>query len=473
MKILFVLSETLKKKRTKEDKLPLTTQEDIHLGVSYISALLEANGYITDLYIVTNSEQFSGLDKLIKDYNPQVICFSAVYREFETIVKVSDYIKVQYPNIFQVAGGAHITLNPEIAIQKSFDAICIGEGEYPTLELIQKLEKNVEVSNIKNMWIKTEQGIERNETREYLSDLNSLPFPNRKMWQKYIKKKNSLHDIIVGRGCPFNCTYCCNHALRKVAPGCYVRFRDPANIIAEIKLLLENFPDTETIFFEAEAINLNPEFLDELTNLLSEFNKTLNKPIAYGANIRLNSNTDIHKVMKQFVRANIIIMNIGLESGSERVRKEVLYRAEYTNDDVRLAVKLAKKYHRHVMLFVLLGIPGETYEDCQQTLALVKECRPNFIHLGIFTPYPGTVLYENCVRDGLIEVASYKEKGRNIATFNTQYMTKKQIQKEYNRFFPEVYARNKREYYILRIICYLVFRRNWNFWAKFGLKYLR
>lgn len=473
LKVLFILTETLRRSKRKDREYPLATQEDIPLGVSYISSVLVANGHQTDVFVTTTPDKLEDLDSYLMQKKPDIVGFSVVYREYYSVIKVTDHIKKKYPEIFVFAGGAHVTLNPDKIIAQNIDAVCIGEGEYPVLELANQLQEKRKPSGIRNFWFKTENGIEKNPVREYITDLDRLPFPNRKMWQKYVKNKSGIHDVLVGRGCPFNCTYCCNHALRRVAPGAYVRFRSPENIIAEIQQLINEFPDLDTIFLETEAINLNPSFLEEFTDKLSEFNKKLDRPIAYGANIRLHANMDIPKVVKEFVKANIVVINIGLESGSERVRKEILDRPEYTNDDVRQVVRLAKKYHRHVMLFALLGLPGETLSECRQTMKIVKELRPSFVHLGIFTPYPGTVLYDRCAKEGLIDPSKYKERGRHLASFDTQYMTKRQIEKEYYCFFPRVYAKNKKEYIILRIIFFLVYRMNFTFLAKYGLKYLK
>ena len=471
MNILFILTETLRNSNKK--RLPLATQEDIPLGISYIVSILEKHNHKVDLYVTNNTESMDGLDEIIRAFKPDVVGCSIVYREFFACVKILKHLKQNYPSIYVFAGGAHCTLNPEAVIEVGFDAVCIGEGEYPVLELVEQLAQNNRPSKIKNFWFRLDDGIEKNDTRAYICNLDDLPFPNRKIWQKYIEKKGGMHDIIVGRGCPFNCTYCCNHALRDTAPGQYVRFRSPENIVEEIIYLKSEFPEIDSIFLEAEAINLDMDFLDSLADKLCDLNKELEVPIAYGANIRMHKNMDIPRIIKQFVKGNIVVINIGLESGSERVRREILNRPEYSNDDLRVMVKAAKKYHRHIMLFTLLGLPGETLSECRETMEIVKECHPSFIHLGIFTPYPGTALYNKCIEENLIDPETYKEIGRHRAAFNTQYMTKKQIEKEYYTFFPRVYAKNKKEYIVLLVLFYGVYKFNWTFLAKYGLKYLK
>lgn len=472
MRVMFVLSETLRKSRGKAKALPLSTEEDIPLGISYIASVLEQHNHAVDLFMTTTPDKCEEFDAFIEEFKPDVIGFSMVFREFFAASNMAKHVKEHYPNIYIFAGGAHVTLNPMQVLNQGFDAVCVGEGEYPVLELVEQLAQKKRPSGIHNFWFRTKDGVEKNETREYITDLDSLPFPNRKMWQKYVNNKGGIVDILVGRGCAYNCTYCCNHALKKTAKGRYVRYRSPENIIEEIKEIIRDYPDIETIFFETEAINLDESFLENLAEQLHEFNKTLPRAIVYGANIRLHKGMNIPKVIDLFVKANIVIINIGLESGSERVRKEILNRPEYTNDDLRFIVKLAKKHHRHIMIFALLGLPGETLGEARETIEMVKECRPSFVHLGIFTPYPGTILYDKCVESGIMDPKKYKDCGRHRASFDTQYMTKWQIEQEYYKFFPRVYARNKKEYIILRIVFYMVYRLNLTFMAKYGLKYI-
>lgn len=472
MNVLFIFTETLRKINKKNRLTPLPTEEDISLGISYIASVLEKYGHNVDLFVTADPDKLNDFDYIMKKFKPDVIGCSMVYREFFSCVKILNYIKKNYPGVYVFAGGTHATLNPEVVLEAGFDAVCIGEGEYPVLELVEQIQHKIRPSGIRNFWFRTENGIEKNEVRNFICDLDDLPFPNRRIWQKYIADKAGMQVIIVGRGCPYNCTYCCNHTLRSKGKGTYVRFRNPDKVVEEIKSLRVEFPEVDSLFLETEAINLNMEFLEELANKLEQLNKELERPIAFGANIRLHHNIDISKIIKLFVKGNIVIINIGLESGSERVRKEILNRPEYTNDDLRLMVKLAKKYHRHIMIFALLGLPGETLEECKETMEVVKECHPNFVHLGIFTPYPGTELYDRCVEEKLIDPNTYKEKGRHRAAFDTQHMTKRQIEKEYYSFFSRVYARNRKEYFLLLLIFYCVYRFNWTFLAKYGMKYL-
>ena len=97
-------------------------------------------------------------------------------------------------------------------------------------------------------------GVEKNPTRPFIQDLDSLPLPDREMWQKWILDPISKPWIFLGRGCPFNCAHCSNHAQKKLASGKYVRFRSINNILEEIDDFSTNFPEIEEIRLYFEII---------------------------------------------------------------------------------------------------------------------------------------------------------------------------------------------------------------------------
>ncbi|MDD3811453.1 MAG: radical SAM protein [Bacteroidales bacterium] len=455
MKILFIYSETLKRNiYPVTTKKPLYANDEIPFGISYLSSALKQHGHLTDVLLITLHTPKKHIDRVIQSYNPDVICMSTVFREYQTIIQTAAYIKKKYPAIILVAGGPHVSLNPELCIQNSFDIICQSEGEQAITELINSLENGEDLVDIQNLWIKKEDRVIKNKSRCFNQKLDSLPFPDRKMWQEYIVDNKTPISLLVGRGCPFNCTYCCNHALREVASGQYVRFRSPKNIIEEIKQILHEFPENDTIYFEVEAINVNMDYVEDLCKTLHEFNKTLNRNIFYGANIRIIPSQDINHLFSLFRLANISYINIGLESGSERVRSEIMKR-NYSNEDVYKVVRTAKRYRILSMLYIMIGLSTETLVEYEETLQILKKCQPYSTQLNIFCPYPGTVLYEYCREHNLLP-DNLRDLGRNVAVLDMPQFSKKEIQKQYYKFYPRLYSKNRMQYVILYLLSLLV-----------------
>jgi radical SAM superfamily enzyme YgiQ (UPF0313 family) len=420
----------------------LKGQERLQYGISYISSLLQKHGHHTSLVILSKLLSWKNiitLKKNIKQFDPQVICFSAIATEYDLIVNMARYVKRHYPHIYLLGGGVHITLNTEAALSADFDALCVGEGEYPTLELVEQLKKGQSPSGISNLWIKHGPEVERNPARCFLEDLDSLPFPDRMMWQKWMNQKDPEHcTVLLSRGCSFDCSYCSNHAISKKAQGVYVRHRSPGNIIAEIKVILHDFPTINVIYFEADTITSNVDWCMKLCSELELLNATARRPISFSANIRIVPRMDMRNIFSAFKRANFAIVNIGLESGSEKVRREVL-RRNYSNDDFINVVKLAREHGLKILIYNLFGIPGETQDDFKETVRINRLCQPDNHITAIYYPYPGTDLYLACKKQGLLQKKIDPRYERERAVLDLPGFPQKKIQESYLYFDFYIY----------------------------------
>jgi radical SAM superfamily enzyme YgiQ (UPF0313 family) len=399
MNVLFVHTE---QDPYSPDK-PLEILERVQFGISYISALLKREGHRTKL-VVLCEETVHTIDEHVSDFDPGLVCFTSVFTEYPIILKVAARLKKHHPELFTLLGGPHATLNPDECLAEGlFDAVCVGEGEYPTLELAGQLQEGRRPSGIPNLLIVGQNGdVERNAPRRFLQDLDDLPFPDREMWIPWCANPTSRPSVLVGRGCPFNCTYCCNHALRKTATGRYVRLRSPHNVVEELEAMKEAEPNFGEVYLEVETLGINMTWALELCSQLRDFNARLEFPITFGTNLRVTPNRDYDELFAAMAAANFRFVNIGLESGSERIRQEVLKR-RYSNDDIVRTVQTARKHGLQVGLYNLIGLPGETPRDFRETVLVNRVCQPDWFLLSVFFPYPGTQLYETCRSLGLLD----------------------------------------------------------------------
>ncbi len=426
MNVLFIYSA----KDAFSSKKPLKSQQEMHFGISYISSCLQKHGHKTRLLVITQETSARSIDSVLQEYLPALVCVTAVFSEYESILGVARYIKRHYPKIFVLAGGPHISLNPEESMAECFDAICVGEGEEATVELAKQLEENREPSHILNLWLRHANGIEKNPPRPFNEDLDTFPFPDRAMWQDWIEKPNTFYAILGSRGCPFLCTYCSNHALSKVSPGTYVRLRSPENIIAEIKDITATAPSVREFYFEIETLGAKLKWALDLCAQLESYNATLLTPLSYGTNVRVTPNLDLERLFQAMHRANFKFVNFGLESGSERVRREILNR-RYSNEDILKATKLAKQYGLQVTFQIMIGMPGETPEDFQETIRITRECQPDHHYLYIFFPYPGTELHRVAKERGLLYQPLETELERRRAALDLPEFPREQVLSNY------------------------------------------
>lgn len=489
MNILFVYSLDGVRSSTR----PLRILEQMQLGISYVSSYLKNHGHSTKLLVLgrnlleknKSAIDTKMIDKYLKRYYPKMVCFTAVATEYQYIAAAAKYIKNRHPDIYLIIGGPHASLNPEEVLSDEFDALCIGEGEYPTFELASQLENGMVPSGITNLWIKHGTGIEKNETRPFLPNLDGLPFPDREIWMEWVEEKQVERlYVLLGRGCPFQCAYCCNHALGKLASGAYVRLRSIDNILDEIKELKDRFPKLKEIYLEIETMGTNKKWAIELCSKLAKFNENLENPLTFGTNIRITPNADLEDLFAAFKKSNFRFVNIGLESGSERIRREVL-RRNYSNQDIIRAVDLAKIYGLKVCLYNMLGFPGETPADFMETVKINRICLPDWHLTSIFFPYPGTDLYHLCKEKGFIKGNLDAKAERMRAVLDLPTFPKKQIQSSYIWFDYYVYrdrkplykiiprlitARIKSDFYVLGYIYRMLMRLPLLKWLKGHLK---
>jgi radical SAM superfamily enzyme YgiQ (UPF0313 family) len=437
MNVLFIHSEQAPYSPDK----PLEILERVQFGISYISSLLKREGHNTRLAVLC-SETIHTIDDHIRDFNPGLICFTSVYTEYHIIVQAAARAKKNHPEIFTALGGPHATLKPEECLDGAFDAVCVGEGEYPTLELVEQLEAGAYPSGIPNLYIKRDGEVERNAPRPFLEDLDSLPFPDRDMWMPWVAHPHSRPSILVGRGCPFECTYCSNHVLRRVAEGRYVRLRSPCNIVDELSAIKESSPNFGEAYLEVETMGVNQEWALELCSELRRLNSRLEIPVAFGSNLRVTPNSDYNELFAAFAESNFRFVNIGLESGSERIRKDVLKR-RYSNQDIIRTVETAKKHGLQVGIYNLIGLPGETREDFRETIRVNRICQPDWFLLSVFFPYPGTELHDTCRELGLLDNGLDTNLERRIPVLDLPGFSKRQVERR-RHWFPLLIYRGHR-----------------------------
>jgi hypothetical protein len=143
--------------------------------------------------------------------------------------------------------------------------------------------------------------------------------------------------------------------------------------------------------------------------------------------------------MEHLAQANIRVVNVGLESGSERVRNEIK-RPKYTNEELIRFCKKAKSYGVEVVFYVLIGLPGEDVASYADTIYVCREAQPAFVYLSIFYPYLGTDLANLCLEKGLMNVADLSPTAeRTHAVLDLPVFSRQRIRREYVLFWWKVY----------------------------------
>ena len=392
-------------------------------GLSYMGAVLKKEGFVVEYLSLLNDRDRVDLYDIIKKDSPLIIGFSVTSSQLVHLKKTVLGIR-SFCGSFIVCGGPHPTLRPDCLEEiPGVDAIVIGEGEYPLLELAKALVNNEDYSRIQSLWVNDNGNIIRNGVRPLIEDLDSLPFPDIEsqiLRQQGLYRGNMIQmRFIFSRGCPFECSYCCNKAISDVYPnsGKYFRQRSPINAIKEIENA-EKKIGFNSIVFDDDCFTLNKKWFYEFIELYE-------KRFKYPFRCNLRVGTVDEDMMIRLKKAGASFVGIGIEHGNEEFRANVL-KKRITNKQIEDTFSLIRKHGISHADFIMVGFPNETVGLFRDTVRLCRKigARGN---ISIFYPYPGTELGELCEKNGWLPCKEiYRE--REEATIDYPGFHKEDIQ---------------------------------------------
>jgi len=420
MKILFIIPE-------------IGSQAKWLVGVSFLSAVLKKAGHQVELLEIEDKKEINQINSFIKSYQPEVIGLSANSHQYVYAVEIAKRIKSEF-DIAIFLGGVHATIRPEEVIkEESFDGVCIGEAEDSLLELVGRIERKQDYTDVSNFWFKRQGKVIKNKIGSLLIDLDQLPFPDYSIF-KYFKdvgQKKITPRFIFSRGCPFNCTYCCNHVFKKIysGQGQYLRFMSVDWAIEQIRDFKNKY-NFRHFKIDDDTFSLNKNWVLEFCHKYSkEFN------MSFECNVRIGAvDRETLIVLKE---AGCNLIKIGLETGNEKLRKKILGR-NISNNQVTELFNLAKEIDILTFSFNMIGIPGETKKTIQETINLNAKIKPDFMQVTAFYPYPETLLGQKCIEQGLIakdHIDSYMDE----SVLELPGLSSNQIKKAVRNFAYNVY----------------------------------
>lgn len=358
----------------------------LHLGLAYIGAVLRQKGHTVALYNADYLPQnwypdqkaiFSGfedyktahglahqiwheVEEQIREFMPEVVGITMCTGTYRSAQNVAMVAKRASPKARVIVGGPHPTLNMNVQKLYWFNSVVRGEGEYLSLSPL-----------------KQEQKVLRRP------DLDKLPFPMRDSFINDTEHMD-LGNIITGRGCPNQCTYCASPAIwnRKV------RFRKTESVVEEVKGLQRM--RVETVKFCDDTFNLSIDRTAELCKELALLG------VEWVCDARVDRLTE--RLLHLMKIGGCQRIKVGIESGSDRILKRV--KKGFTVGQARRGIELIHQAGIPLTVYLMCGFPSETDEDLEQTLELARWAEADYYSVSVFTPYFGTAVWKELEEQG-------------------------------------------------------------------------
>lgn len=345
----------------------------IALGPLYIATVLKKQGHEVS---IARPDDLNEL-VCVKDYD--IVCLSGTTLEYPMNTECAKWIKNKYPEKIIIIGGVHATvLAEEVSETGLFDVVVAGEAE----GMIGGIIDNIEQGTYEKIYRCT----------QLIKNLDDIPIPDRSLipgshgseifanGRNYIGTSNE--NFITSRGCPFKCSFCASNSIW----GRNVRFRSTANIMREIRYIIENFGiyqirvcDDNITSDEKRCI----ELCDAIIN--SEFE------IAWRCSVRPESLTK--KMCEKMAESGCKEVSVGIESGDQRVLDYL--DKNTTLEKMLVGCKNAKDAGMAVRALCMMGTPGEREDTPELTDMYLEKLPHDIVVMSTFVPLPGTAVWND------------------------------------------------------------------------------
>lgn len=390
------------------------------LGIAYLAAYIREAGMKTAILtgdLATGAPQSSFVNFNVKSYangqklyeaavggshpvwdkmaetirrrRPLAVGISYLSPTKAVVDKIAALVKGVCPGIKVIVGGHHATFCPEeILGNTNIDFVIRGEGEKPLLRLMEELKKAApDLESVPGLNYRAEDGrIASTPDAELISDLDSLPFPARDLVLDSDYSRLQTHIVATARGCPYMCAFCSD---RRLWNG-KVRRRSVGNVMEELKMLNRDYP-LKTLQIVDGTFTYDRQYvLDLCAAIVSAGLKLRWRCTARYDNI----DAEMLDAMKE---AGCEALYFGIESGSARMLDAVKKRI--TVAEIKEKSALVRRAGLISMGSVLLGLPGETRRDIEETLRLMRNVQMDLFDVNCYVPLPGTPLFDKLSDD--------------------------------------------------------------------------
>jgi len=384
------------------------------MGIIALGTFLTRNGVETRLYDLSFDRDLEGLAAELRSWQPQIVGVSSLTIGINTAFDVAKLAKELLPESKVVFGGPHTTALPAETLQQpNIDFVVIGEGEITLLDLVRTVEQGGDFSRVQGIGFKTGGQPVFTSPRPYIGNLDELGIPDRRLlptFDKYLKVPPGFPYLmpwtylIVGRGCPFNCSFC-QPMLEKLF-GNKVRIRSPKLVADEMELLIGQYR-VKSIYFADDTFISNTAWVRELCAEIKK--RGIHKKVVWMAQTNVNTLTAETAVLLK--EAGCMFLAFGVESGNETILQEVMKKNQ-SREQIKKAFLICQKEGILTEAALIIGCAEDSVSSIQDTVTLVAEINPDIVDIHYMTPTPGSALYESYLQQGILDYKKWADPNR-------------------------------------------------------------
>lgn len=410
-----------------------------------LNSFLKEKGYIVKQLHFESKRELERLPKILKIFSPDIVgCSIMSSCEKSVYPQITAAIKKWRVDVPVICGGIHVIVDPLSVLNwPTVDAICYGEGELSFLEYLEKFKKGLDVTDTIGFWFKKNGKIIKNSSRPFVADLNNLPFFDYSQvdLQKVINANNGSLTVLLGRGCHWSCRFCCNEDIRCANTGTYVRNRSVKKVLEALQYLHRHY--------KFNWLNIRDDNFPWDKKWSLEFCKEYPKNFSTPFEVFARSDCLDEETMDALKAASCISIFIGLDSGNDYIRNEVLNKYQ-SNEQLLRVTEYMKTIGIQPIISNIVGLPYETMEMHQDTVRINQQIYKDFVafspsygaapKIWVFDPWPGSRLFDLCKKEGWLEEKEHKVYRQSC--LNMPQFPKKDIHKCYRNFRCKVYKNN-------------------------------
>jgi anaerobic magnesium-protoporphyrin IX monomethyl ester cyclase len=394
-----------------------------------LAAVLEQVGYTTEILdCIAEEMTWDGFRDYLEHYRPRYLVTNVTASTLTNDLQTTFLAKPL--GATTIAIGSHVTPMAVETLKNfpSLDVVIRLEPEYTLRELVKTLDEGKTLHGVQGTVFRADNEIVVNPDRPFIPDLDDLPMPlyHKLPLQKYRIPmiKGPYCFVVTSRGCTAGCRFCIKHVMWQNT----VRSHTPERILAEMKELVRL--GITNIHFYADLFTVDRAVVVELCKLI----------LQDGLKVRWTCNSRVDYIDKEMFHlmaaAGCWMISWGLESGSPEVLKRMHkgIKPEKTREALALSHQLGIKNWG----YFIIGMPGETLETIDETIAFAKSLPLTLALFHIAAPYPGTPFYYEAVENGWIKAARWEDMDMDRTTaLNYPHLSNRDLEYHAKRAFRE------------------------------------